>query len=90
MRVDETRLTATYLLANRKHGTLYLGSALDLVHRITPLAPVVPSSLAGRCARLNVPLMLGPLNGGVPWPKEYPELRAAEREWLYPATVTGT
>lgn len=56
----------------------------DLVHRITPLAPVVPSSLAGRCARLNVPFMLGPLNGGVPWPKEYPELRAAEREWLYP------
>ncbi len=56
----------------------------DLVHRITPLAPVVPSSLAGRCARLNIPFMLGPLNGGVPWPKEFPELRAAEREWLYP------
>lgn len=56
----------------------------DLVHRITPLAPVVPSSLAGRCARLNIPFMLGPLNGGVPWPREFPELRAAEREWLYP------
>ena len=28
MRVDENRLTATYMLSNRKHGTLYLGSAL--------------------------------------------------------------
>jgi len=35
MRVDESRLTATYLLANRKHGTLYLGSALDLIQRIS-------------------------------------------------------
>jgi putative endonuclease len=34
MRVDESRLTATYLLASRKHGTLYLGSALDLIQRV--------------------------------------------------------
>ncbi len=35
MRVDETRLTATYMLASRKHGTLYLGSALDLIARVS-------------------------------------------------------
>lgn len=35
MRVDENRLTATYMLANRKHGTIYLGSALDLIVRIS-------------------------------------------------------
>ena len=35
MRVDETRLTATYMLASRKHGTLYLGSALDLIVRVS-------------------------------------------------------
>jgi len=35
MRVDENRLTATYLLASRKHGTLYLGSALDLIVRMS-------------------------------------------------------
>jgi putative endonuclease len=35
MRVDESRLTATYMLANRKHGALYLGSALDLIQRVT-------------------------------------------------------
>lgn len=34
MRVDESRLTATYMMASRKHGTLYLGSALDLVARV--------------------------------------------------------
>ena len=35
MRVDENRITATYMLASRKHGTLYLGSALDLIARIS-------------------------------------------------------
>jgi putative endonuclease len=34
MRVDEARLTATYMLASRRHGTLYLGSALDLLQRV--------------------------------------------------------
>jgi putative endonuclease len=34
MHVDESRLTATYLLASRRHGTLYLGSALDLIGRV--------------------------------------------------------
>ncbi|GAN00286.1 excinuclease ABC [alpha proteobacterium U9-1i] len=35
MRVDDSRITATYMLANRKHGTLYLGSALDLIARVS-------------------------------------------------------
>lgn len=34
MRVDENRLTATYLMASRKYGTLYVGSALDLIARV--------------------------------------------------------
>src|SRR5690606_7185797 len=35
MRVDESRLTATYMMASRKHGTLYLGSALDFIVRVS-------------------------------------------------------
>ncbi|MFN3462959.1 MAG: GIY-YIG nuclease family protein [Terricaulis sp.] len=34
MRVDESRLTATYMMASRRHGTIYLGSALDLIVRV--------------------------------------------------------
>ena len=42
----------------------------------------MPSLMARRCAAAGVPMVLGPINGGLPWPAEYPELRAAEREWL--------
>jgi putative endonuclease len=35
MRVDENRLIATYMMASGRHGTLYLGSALDLIVRVS-------------------------------------------------------
>jgi glycosyltransferase involved in cell wall biosynthesis len=53
----------------------------DLIHRVTPLTPTMGSPLANL---VPVPMLLGPLNGGLPWPKEYPELRRKEREWLVP------
>jgi glycosyltransferase involved in cell wall biosynthesis len=53
----------------------------DLIHRLTPLTPTAGGPLAGLT---DVPMVVGPLNGGLPWPAAYPELWRQEREWLAP------
>src|SRR5262245_6920331 len=66
----------------RQFKTRIIGREFDLVHRITPLSPTSQSILAKRLARLNIPFVMGPLNGGVPWPKHFKDRQFAEREWL--------
>ncbi len=51
----------------------------DVVHRITPMSPTLPSPMAKWSP---VPFVLGPLNGGLRWPLAFREELVREREWL--------
>src|SRR4051794_40770215 len=66
----------------RQYGPRLAAGEFDLVHRMIPLSPTMPSLLASRCREIGVPFVIGPLNGGLPWPKGFDGARRKEREWL--------
>ena len=53
----------------------------DIIHRVTPMSPTLPSVLA---TKTDIPFVLGPLNGGLKWPTQFHNERAREKEWLSP------
>lgn len=53
--------------------------AFDIVHRITPMSPTLPSYMAGRTKQ---PFVIGPLNGNLDWPAAFRGEQKREREGL--------
>lgn len=66
---------STQRRALRRVRALVAAGAVDVVHQPIPVSPKEPSLLAG----LGVPVVIGPMNGGMEYP---PAFRRLESGWL--------
>ena len=53
----------------------------DVVLRILPMSPVIPSPFAFLLRKGPIPFVIGPLNGGLPWPPGFSQLEN-QKEWI--------
>jgi glycosyltransferase involved in cell wall biosynthesis len=65
----------------KRYRQLIADGRFDVVHRVTPLSPMLPSPMA---CWSPVPFVIGPVNGGLPWPPGFGAELLREREWLQP------
>lgn len=65
----------------RKYRKALTAGQFDIIHRSTPMTPTLPSPIAKWS---KVPFVIGPLNGGLPWPTQFSHIQKQEKEWLRP------
>jgi glycosyltransferase involved in cell wall biosynthesis len=53
----------------------------DVVLRLLPMSPVIPSPIAYFLRKGPIPFVIGPLNGGLPWPAGFKQLEN-QKEWI--------
>src|SRR5438046_2253929 len=53
----------------------------DVVLRVLPMSPVLPSPFAFFLRKGPIPFVIGPLNGGLPWPVGFRQLEN-QKEWV--------
>jgi glycosyltransferase involved in cell wall biosynthesis len=56
-------------------------SEFDVVLRVLPMSPVLPSPFAFLLRKGPIPFVIGPLNGGLPWPPGFSQLDK-QKEWV--------
>lgn len=58
-----------------------LAGEFDVVLRLVPLTAVLPSPIAYFLRKGPIPFVIGPINGGLPWPSGFSQLRR-QKEWI--------
>ncbi len=65
----------------RKLRRRIVAGDFDLVLRLVPVSAVLPSPFAYFLRRGPVPFVIGPINGGLPWPTGFAQA-AKQKEWI--------
>ena len=65
----------------RHMRTRIMAGEFDVVLRIMPMTPVLPSPFAFFLRKGPIPFVIGPLNGGLPWPHGFRQLDN-QKEWV--------
>jgi len=60
-----------------------LSGDFDVVLRILPIVTVLPSAFAFFLRNGPIPFVIGPLNGGLPWPEGFPQMNKQRHEAGY-------
>jgi len=61
-------------------GRIHRGE-FDVVLRVLPMSAVVPSPFAYLLRKGPIPFVIGPINGGLPWPSGFSQLEH-QKEWI--------
>jgi glycosyltransferase involved in cell wall biosynthesis len=65
----------------RRMRSAILAGEFDVVLRVLPVTSVLPSAFAFLVRKGPVPFVLGPLNGGLPWPSGFVQAER-QKEWI--------
>lgn len=65
----------------RQTRTRIMAGEFDVVLRVLPISSVLPSPFAFFLRRGPIPFVIGPINGGLPWPKGFKQADK-NKEWI--------
>ncbi|MEO1593028.1 MAG: glycosyltransferase family 4 protein [Cyanobacteria bacterium J06632_22] len=61
----------------------------DIVHAITPMMPRYPVKLSQVCQQHGVPFVLGPINGGLPYPESFRDVASKDLAYFSALRALG-
>jgi len=65
----------------RRFREQLLAGEFDVVFRLLPANPVIPTPLPFLLRKTSVPVVIGPINGGLPWPPGFQQAQR-QKSWI--------